>query len=57
MAKKGNRVLLGLTCSICNNFNYITERNRVNTTEKLKLTKYCKTCKKRTEHKETQKLK
>ena len=57
MAKKGNRLILGLLCSVCNSFNYITERNRVNTTEKLKLKKYCKKCKKRTEHKETLKLK
>ncbi|MBL7078093.1 50S ribosomal protein L33 [Candidatus Shapirobacteria bacterium] len=57
MAKKGNRLILGLLCSVCNNFNYITERNRVNTTEKLKMQKYCKACKKKTEHKETTKLK
>ncbi|MFH1601522.1 MAG: 50S ribosomal protein L33 [Candidatus Shapirobacteria bacterium] len=57
MAKKGNRLILGLVCSVCNSFNYITERNKINTTEKLKISKYCRKCKKRTEHKETQKLK
>lgn len=57
MAKKGNRLIVGLLCSECNSFNYITERNRVNTTEKLALKKYCRKCRKRTDHKETQKLK
>lgn len=57
MAKKGPRTLIGLVCTVCNNFNYITERNKSNTPEKLKLKKYCKKCKKRVEHKETSKLK
>jgi len=55
--KKGPRMIVGLVCSECNSFNYITERNKANTPEKLKLKKYCRKCKKRTEHKETQKLK
>jgi large subunit ribosomal protein L33 len=56
MAKKGSRVLLGLTCSICKNQNYVTQKNKVNTTEGIKLKKYCKVCKKHTEHKEKKKL-
>ncbi|OGK28682.1 50S ribosomal protein L33 [Candidatus Roizmanbacteria bacterium RIFCSPHIGHO2_02_FULL_40_9] len=56
MAKKGNRVNVGLECSACNKVNYITERNKVNTTEKLLLSKYCNSCRKRTEHKEIKKL-
>jgi len=55
--KKGPRQNFGLVCTVCGNFNYLTERNKVNTEEKLKLTKYCKTCKKATAHKETAKLK
>jgi large subunit ribosomal protein L33 len=55
--KKGPRIIVGLKCSECGKFNYITERNKVNTSEKLKLRKYCKKCRKHTEHKETSKLK
>lgn len=55
--KKGPRQAYGLKCSECGHFNYITERNKVNTPEKLKLKKYCKWCRKRTVHKETSKLK
>lgn len=58
MAKKGgHRITLGLTCSVCKNRNYITQRNKLNTLEKLKLKKFCKYCRKTTEHKETEKLK
>jgi large subunit ribosomal protein L33 len=57
MAKKGARILVGLVCKTCNNRNYISERNKVNTEEKLALVKYCKNCKKRTDHKEVAKLK
>ncbi len=56
MAKKGSRILVGLLCSTCNGQNYIVTKNKVNTTEGLKLSKYCKKCKKRTAHKETKKL-
>lgn len=55
--KKGPRQDFGLKCSICGSFNYITERNKLNTPEKLKLNKYCKKCRKTTEHKEASKLK
>ncbi|MCH7951126.1 50S ribosomal protein L33 [Patescibacteria group bacterium] len=55
--KKGSRIIIGLKCSECGAFNYITERNKVNTPEKLAIRKYCKRCRKHTEHKETSKLK
>lgn len=57
MAKKGPRTVLGLKCSLCGAFNYITQRNKVNTPEKLELKKYCKRCRKHAPHKETSKLK
>jgi len=58
MAKKsGTRIKVGLVCSVCKSRNYITERNKLNTTEKLKLEKYCHRCNKVTEHRETDKLK
>ncbi|OGV96458.1 50S ribosomal protein L33 [Microgenomates group bacterium RBG_16_45_19] len=56
-SKKGPRQFFGLKCSVCKNFNYLTERNKLNTPDKLKLKKYCKHCRKVTEHKETSKLK
>lgn len=55
--KKGPRQHYGMKCTVCGNFNYLAQRNKINTEEKLKLSKYCKTCKTHTEHKETSKLK
>ncbi|MGA2968085.1 MAG: 50S ribosomal protein L33 [Candidatus Levyibacteriota bacterium] len=58
MAKKGeHRVTLGLVCAVCKNRNYVTTRNKLNTEEKLLLKKYCRHCRKVTEHKENEKLK
>lgn len=57
MAKKTNRILIGLQCSVCKSSNYVTTKNKINDPEKLVLKKYCKVCKKTTEHKEKAKLK
>lgn len=58
MAKKGeHRQNFGLKCTVCKSVNYITQRNKINTEAKLLLKKYCKVCKKVTEHKEIDKLK
>ncbi|MGI5827985.1 MAG: 50S ribosomal protein L33 [Patescibacteria group bacterium] len=58
MAKaKGSRIMVGLVCTKCKRRNYVTERNKINTEEKLKLLKFCRQCKTRTEHKEVAKLK
>ena len=35
----------------------MTQRNKLNTEEKLVLKKYCKYCRKKVDHKETDKLK
>jgi large subunit ribosomal protein L33 len=56
MAKEG-RPILALVCSVCKSQNYITSRNKTNTPDKLVLKKYCKKCRKVTEHKESSKLK
>ncbi|MEK7616471.1 MAG: 50S ribosomal protein L33 [Patescibacteria group bacterium] len=53
---KGNRILIGLVCSVCKNRNYITEKNKLEQKEKLVLSKFCKHCRKSTEHQETSKL-
>ena len=52
MAKKSNRILVKLSCSVCKSQNYLTEKNKINNPDKLSLAKFCRTCKKRTEHKE-----
>lgn len=57
MAKKTNRILLGLVCTKCGRQNYVTEKNKVNTTDKVVFKKFCKLCKTQTEHKEKPKLK
>lgn len=56
MAKKEQRILIALVCQKCKSQNYITQKNKELTKEKLKLRKYCKRCRKHTEHKETEKL-
>lgn len=58
MAKKGEqRIKIALICQVCKNQNYITTKNKLNRPEKLVLQKYCKHCRKVTQHKETEKLK
>ena len=57
MAKGEHRVTLGLVCTICKNRNYVTTRNKLNSEEKLLLKKYCRHCRKVTDHKENEKLK
>lgn len=52
MAKKGNRQIFNLECSVCKSKNYVTEKNVINTKEKLSLKKYCKKCRKATLHNE-----
>ncbi len=62
--KKGPRQSAGLKCKVCGIFGYLTEYNKNN--EQLKkqqgegtfpLSKYCKVCRKHTEHKQAKKLK
>lgn len=58
MAKKsGARLTLGLVCTVCKTRGYITERNKLNTKEKLNLKKFCRKCRRVQPHKETEKLK
>ncbi len=56
MAKKGNRQLIGLICSVCKNRNYTTSKNVINSKDKISLDKFCKSCRKVTEHGENTKL-
>jgi large subunit ribosomal protein L33 len=56
MAKKGPRQLIAFKCTICGSHNYITEKNKINTPDKLEIKKFCAGCRKHTPHKETTKL-
>ncbi|OFW52977.1 MAG: 50S ribosomal protein L33 [Actinobacteria bacterium RBG_13_35_12] len=56
MAKKEQRVIFALVCKDCKSQNYITSKNKLNIKDKLTFRKYCKRCKKHTEHKESEKL-
>jgi large subunit ribosomal protein L33 len=47
------RELITLVCENCKSRNYTTARSREKRENKLVLKKYCKFCKKHTEHKET----
>lgn len=53
MASKGAREDITLECTECKRRNYMTEKNKKNNADRLEMTKYCKFCKKRTQHKET----
>lgn len=55
MAKKGNRIIIALDCTVCGHQNYTTTKNRINMQEKLALNKYCPNCGKQTLHKEIKK--
>ena len=55
MAKKakGARIKITLACTVCSQRNYDTQKNKKNDNERIVLNKYCRFCKKTTEHKET----
>ena len=55
--KKGPRNIIGLKCSESGVVNYITSKNKNNTTDKVKLMKYSPQLRKKTLHVETSKLK
>lgn len=53
MAKKGNRVIIALECTVCGSKNYTSYKNKLNTVDKIDLKKYCPKCKDHTLHKES----
>lgn len=53
MAKKGEaRQRITLKCTVCDEQNYRTEKNKRNTTERIEANKFCSRCRKVTPHKE-----
>lgn len=57
MAKKTQRQIIQLQCTECKRINYTTEKNKLNTPDKIELKKLCKWCKTQTVHKEYKKKK
>lgn len=47
------RVKVVLVCEECLSRNYTTEKNKLNTTDRVIVKKFCKRCNKHTVHKET----
>jgi large subunit ribosomal protein L33 len=47
------RDIITLECTACKNRNYTTTKNKRKNTEKLVTSKYCRFCRKHTEHKES----
>lgn len=41
-----------LRCSVCNSENYLTEKNKKNTPDRIEMMKFCQKCRKQTLHKE-----
>jgi len=46
------REIVTLACTACKRRNYTTKKNKKTTPEKLELSKYCRFCRKHTNHKE-----
>ena len=47
------REIITLQCPDCKNRNYSTTKNKKTTTGRLEFSKFCNTCRKHTDHKET----
>jgi len=56
MAKRKSRAYVGLACVTCGQQNYVTEINKLNTTEPLSLEKFCKKCRSKEKHKMMKKI-
>ena len=51
----GQKNLVKMKCSKCGRINYWTHKNKKAISKKLKLKKYCPSCRTHTEHKEAKK--
>lgn len=52
MAKNENRMYVTLLCNECKNESRVTSKNKKNTPDRIELSRYCKKCRKHTNHKE-----
>ena len=48
-----NRVIVTMECTECKNRNYTTTRNKKKHSDKYKLKKFCRHCRRHTAHKES----
>lgn len=46
------RVTFLMRCTVCNEENYLTEKNKKNSPDRLEQKKYCPKCRKQTLHRE-----
>jgi large subunit ribosomal protein L33 len=47
------RSIISLECGVCHERNYSTTKNKRTMQEKVELSKYCRRCRKHTDHKES----
>lgn len=47
------RPIITLACEECKERNYVTNKNKANTRDRLELKKFCNRCRRHTPHKET----
>ncbi|MCS7206331.1 MAG: 50S ribosomal protein L33 [Dehalococcoidia bacterium] len=52
MAKKGDRVLITLACTVCRERNYLTSKNKRNDPDRLERKKFCPRCRQHQPHRE-----
>jgi large subunit ribosomal protein L33 len=45
--------IITLQCTVCKERNYTTEKNKKNDPDRMELQKFCRRCRKHTEHRET----
>lgn len=55
MAGKKKKLLIKMLCSECKKINYYTYKSKIKADTRLNLKKFCKWCKKHTEHREVKK--
>ena len=53
MARGDIRIAATLACEVCKRRNYQTQKSKRNDPERLQMRKYCRWCRKHTDHRET----
>ena len=52
-SKKAKEKRIKLECKECKSVNYFSQKNKINTPDRLEISKYCRHCHKHAQHKET----
>ena len=53
MARGDVRIAVTLACDVCKRRNYQTNKSNRNDPERIQLSKYCRWCRRHTDHRET----